>query len=249
VVITDTYAGRSDVDFSRRCVRRDLASVDSPLDSGRARGRRDVVLDEPTELIEGARPSASPGLRQVDGSGARSRADPAGEVWIRELFEEHGRAMLAYSMRLTGDRSAAEDVVQEALVRAWRGRDGLVERRSSIRAWLFTVIRNLVFDGFRARNARPIEVATTPRTDPIQRDHADRVVDSILVFQALDSLSPEHRAVLEDVYLHGNTVRETATRLGIPPGTVKSRTYYALRSLHELLRDLDCAEAPAAVAG
>jgi RNA polymerase sigma-70 factor (ECF subfamily) len=171
------------------------------------------------------------------------------EEWVRKLFEEHGRAMLAYATRLTGDRSAAEDVVQEALVRAWRGRESLVEGRTSIRAWLFTVIRNLVVDGFRARNARPIEVAETPRTEPTERDHADRVVDSMLVFQALDSLSPEHRAVLEDVYLHGNTVRETAKRLGIPPGTVKSRTYYALRSLHELLRDLDCAEGPAAVAG
>jgi RNA polymerase sigma-70 factor, ECF subfamily len=249
VVITDTYVGRPDLDVSFQCVRRDLAPADSPLDSGRARARRDVVLDEPTELIEGVRPSASPGMRQVDGWGARCRADATGEVWIRELFEEHGRAMLAYSVRLTGDRSAAEDVVQEALVRAWRGREGLVERRISIRAWLFTVIRNLVADGFRARNARPIEVAAMPRTDPIERDHADRVVNSMLVFQALDSLSPEHRAVLEDVYLHGNTVRETAKRLGIPPGTVKSRTYYALRSLHELLRDLDCAEAPAAMAG
>jgi RNA polymerase sigma-70 factor (ECF subfamily) len=86
---------------------------------------------------------------------------------------------------------------------------------------------------------RPIEVVETVMTHPVQRDHADRVVDSMLVFQALSTLSPEHRAVLEDVYIHGNTVRETAEKLGISPGTVKSRTYYALRSLHALLREPD----------
>ena len=151
------------------------------------------------------------------------------------LSEEHGRAMLAYSARLTGDHSAAEDVVQEVLVRAWRHRNDAVGGKTEVRAWLFTVIRNLVIDRARARKARPIEVVETVMTHPVQRDHADRVVDSMLVFQALDLLSPEHRAVLEDVYIHGNTVRETAEKLGISPGTVKSRTFYALRSLNQLL--------------
>jgi RNA polymerase sigma-70 factor (ECF subfamily) len=73
------------------------------------------------------------------------------------------------------------------------------------------------------------------------------VVDSILVLQVLDSLSPEHRAVLEDVYLHGKTVRETAETLGVPPGTVKSRTHFALRSLNRLLLSPGRSEDPAAV--
>jgi RNA polymerase sigma-70 factor, ECF subfamily len=175
----------------------------------------------------------------VDGWGTRRRAEVPGERWIRMLTDEHGRAMLAFSTRLTGDPSAAEDIVQETLVRAWRHRDKAVGGQSDVRAWLFTVIRNLVIDRARARNVRPIEVVETVMTHPVQRDHADRVVDSMLVFQALSTLSPEHRAVLEDVYIHGNTVRETAEKLGISPGTVKSRTYYALRSLHALLREPD----------
>jgi RNA polymerase sigma-70 factor, ECF subfamily len=203
------------------------------------------VLNKLTDLIGAAR-SASPTLRQVDGGGACCRTEATGEVWIRKLFEEHGGAMLAFSVRLTGDHSAAEDVVQEALVRAWRHR-GLVEVENA-RAWLFTVIRNLVIDRARARKARPIEVVETVMTHPVQRDHADRVVDSMLVFQALDLLSPEHRAVLEDVYIHGNTVRETAEKLGISPGTVKSRTFYALRSLNQLLRDPGRSEDSVAVA-
>jgi len=168
--------------------------------------------------------------------------ESARERFVRELTEEHGRAMLAYSARLTGDYSLAEDVVQEALVRAWRHLTDQAWDKSATRAWLFTVIRNLVIDRARARKARPIEVGVTPMTDPAERDHADRVVNSMLVIQALDSLSPEHRAVLEGVYIHGHTIRETAEKLGIAPGTVKSRTYYALRALRELLREPDRSE-------
>ena len=179
--------------------------------------------------------------------GAHRHSEATDEEWVRKLFEEHGRAMLAYATRLTSDRCAAEDMVQEVLVRAWRNRVVPVEGKTAVRAWLFTVIRNLVIDRFRARNARPIEVVETTMNHPVERDHADRVVDSILVLQVLDSLSPEHRAVLEDVYLHGKTVRETAETLGIPSGTVKSRTHFALRSLNRLLLSPDRSEDPAAV--
>jgi RNA polymerase sigma-70 factor (ECF subfamily) len=213
-------------------------------------GASDVIGHRPdvlTDLIEAERRSPSPELRQGDEWGTPCRSEAPNEEWVRKLFEEHGRAMLAYAARLTGDRSAAEDMVQEALVRAWRRRVGPLEGKSAVRAWLFTVIRNLVVDRFRARSSRPIEVVETLMTHPVERDHADRVVDSILVFQALDSLSPGHRAVLEDVYLHGKTIRETAETLGIPAGTVKSRTYSALRSLHRLLRGPDRSEDPVAV--
>ncbi|MGV9298890.1 MULTISPECIES: sigma-70 family RNA polymerase sigma factor [Amycolatopsis] len=167
---------------------------------------------------------------------ARHRRAVADEALVRALFEEHGRAMLAYATRLLGDRAAAEDVVQEALVRAWRSPDSLVNGRGSVRGWLLTVVRNLVIDRFRAKEARPQEVAESPASGPVERDHADQVVDSMVVLAALDGLSPEHREVLEQMYLQGRSVAEAAERLGIPPGTVKSRSYYGLRALREEFR-------------
>jgi RNA polymerase sigma-70 factor (ECF subfamily) len=167
----------------------------------------------------------------------RHRQEVADEALVRSLFEEHGRAMLAYATRLLGDRGAAEDVVQEALVRAWRNPDSLVNGKGSVRGWLLTVVRNLVIDKVRARDARPAEVAESPTTVAVERDHSDQVVDSMVVLSALDGLSSEHREVIEQMYLHGRTVTEAAERLGIPPGTVKSRSYYGLRALRELFRN------------
>ena len=141
--------------------------------------------------------------------------------------------MLSYATALTRDRAAAEDVVQEALVRAWRHPDSLVNGKGSVRGWLLTVVRNIVTDQVRARNARAIEVRDGPVEAAVADDHADRVVNSIVVVDALSRLSTEHREVLEQIYLLGSTVAEAAKALGIPPGTVKSRSHYALRALRE----------------
>ena len=68
------------------------------------------------------------------------------------------------------------------------------------------------------------------------RDHADNVVDTITVMGAIEQLTPEHRAVIVELYYRGHTVAETAPVLQIAPGTVKSRTYHALRALRTALR-------------
>src|SRR5690349_11209778 len=123
-------------------------------------------------------------------SGMRRRSDTANELIIRRLFEEHGGALLAYATRLMGDRALGEDVVQETLIRAWRNPEALNNNKGSVRGYLFTVTRNIAIDRHRARQARPSEVAETVSSIPTQRDHADPVVDSIVVLGAMDQLSP-----------------------------------------------------------
>ncbi len=162
--------------------------------------------------------------------------DVADEALMRLLYAEHGRAVLAYATRLTGDRAAAEDVVQETLVRAWRHPEITVNGKGSVRGWLLTVARNIVTDRIRAKGARPQEVAETAAFAAASPEDVEtEVVNSMVVMDAMDSLSAEHREVVERIYFRGNTVAETAAELQIPSGTVKSRTYYALRVLRDNL--------------
>jgi len=144
--------------------------------------------------------------------------------------------MLAYATRLLGDRATAEDVVQDALIRAWRNPEVLTNGKGSTRGWLLTVVRNLVIDRVRARSARPAEVAEDPDAQPAERDHADLVAASVTIQAALRELSEEHRAVVEQLYLEGRTLGEAAEVLGVPTGTVKSRSYYALRALRATMQ-------------
>ena len=157
------------------------------------------------------------------------------ETLIRSLYEQHGRSLLAYATRLTGDRAAAEDVVQETLLRAWRHADDLVEAKGSVRGWLLTVARNLATDRARARAVRPAEVAEVADRPPVAGDHSDSVVNTMVVLDALDQVSPEHREVLVELYYNGRSMTEAAAELGVPPGTVKSRSYYALRALRAVM--------------
>ena len=91
------------------------------------------------------------------------------ELVVRAVYAEHGSAMRAYATRLLGDPVAAEDIVQEALVRLWRNPQVLHNGKGSVRGWLLTVVRNLVTDRIRARAARPPE---TIGGGPVQGDHA-----------------------------------------------------------------------------
>jgi RNA polymerase sigma-70 factor (ECF subfamily) len=158
---------------------------------------------------------------------------------LRAMFAEHGDALYAHALRLaSGDRQRAEDLVQETLLRAWRHPDALNPDRGSVRAWLFTTARNLAIDSWRRRSVRVGEVITDSPPEPVSDDETDRTVEAWLIADALDRLSPVHREVLVECFYQGRSVAEAATRLGVPAGTVKSRTHYALRSLRLILEEM-----------
>jgi RNA polymerase sigma-70 factor (ECF subfamily) len=158
---------------------------------------------------------------------------------LRALHAEHGDALFAHAVRLCGgDRQRAEDLVQETLLRAWRHPEALDPDRGSVRAWLFTTARHLAIDAWRRRSVRVNEVITDALPEPPAEDETDRAVEAWTVAEALARLTPAHREVLLECFYRGRSVAEAAVRLGVPAGTVKSRTHYALRSLRLALEEL-----------
>jgi RNA polymerase sigma-70 factor (ECF subfamily) len=158
---------------------------------------------------------------------------------MHRLHDEHAAALWGYCLRLTGqDRARAEDVVQETLLRAWRNFSTLDESQGSVRAWLFKVARNIVIDEWRTKRAQnELPMADLPEVVG-DDDRTDQLLLSWVVADAFTRLSPEHRAVLVECYYRGASVAEASRRIGVPEGTVKSRTHYALRALRLALEEM-----------
>ena len=120
-------------------------------------------------------------------------------------------------------------------MRAWRHPGALASRPA--RPWLFAVARNLAVDAYRARQSRPPEAGPAVLDMLPDADDADRRLESWAVAEALVSLRPDHRNVIVEIYYRGCSVAEAAATLGIPAGTVKSRTFYALKALELALQE------------
>jgi len=157
-------------------------------------------------------------------------------VALRALHDLHAPALWRYAVRLTRDPQLAEDVVQEALLRAWKAPAVLEQDESAARAWLFTVVRNLVFDDRRSARVRR-EVTTDELPERATGDQMDAALDSWLVTDALAQLSLDHRTVIVHAYYGRRPVADIADELGVPPGTVKSRLHYGLRALRLALQE------------
>jgi RNA polymerase sigma-70 factor, ECF subfamily len=177
------------------------------------------------------------GMGGMGSAGARGSGHiSSDEELVRALYAEHAAPLLRYAMHLTsGDRQRAEDIVQETLLRAWQHPEAIAGRPA--RPWLFAVARNLAIDAYRARKARPHEVGEAALEVLPAADDPERALESWAVADAMTSLRPDHRRVLLETYYRGKSVAEAAVALGVPAGTVKSRTFYALRALRLALEE------------
>jgi RNA polymerase sigma-70 factor (ECF subfamily) len=151
---------------------------------------------------------------------------------LRELYRRYAGRLYGLGRQLLSDPGLAEELVQETFLRVWRSADRFDPTRGSCAAFIFTIARRLAVDLWRRPSSRPHE--PEPAEAPTD-DQVDRLVVTLGVRDALDTLSVAHRQVLELAYRDHLRQAEIAERLGIPLGTVKTRSHHALRQLKTAL--------------
>jgi RNA polymerase sigma factor (sigma-70 family) len=168
------------------------------------------------------------------------------EEAFRALFRRYAPTALALARRVVGQAFLAEEIVQEAFLSVWRNPDGYDADRGSVRSWLMGTVHHRAVDAVRregSQRRRALEAGSADLV--VVPDPSDEVVDELglpeerkAVRAALDDLPEEQRRVIELMYFGGLSQSTIATRLGIPLGTVKSRTLLGMRRLRSALVEL-----------
>ena len=151
------------------------------------------------------------------------------------IYRRYSRAVLGLALRRLGDRGRAEDAVQETFISIWRAASTYRPDRGHAAAWLYAVARNAIADRGRKRSEPPTQPPDEPSREAGPDERAEQSWLAWRVHGALEELPPHERELIELAYWSGLSQSEIATRLGIPLGTVKTRTRSALARLADAL--------------
>jgi RNA polymerase sigma-70 factor (ECF subfamily) len=154
-----------------------------------------------------------------------------------DLYRRYARAVLGLALRRLGDRGRAEDAVQEAFTSVWRSARSYRPERGRAAPWLYAVARNAIADRWRARSEPPVEPEDSPSDEPGPADLAEQSWVAWRVHRALEELPETERTVVELAYWSELSQSEISEFLGVPLGTVKTRTRSGLRRLAEALEE------------
>jgi RNA polymerase sigma-70 factor, ECF subfamily len=159
----------------------------------------------------------------------------AGDIGVpmAELYRRYAGRLYRYGLQALGDTGLAEEMVQECFVRLWRNAGQFDAARGSVAAYLVVIGRSVAADVRKRPSSRPLEQLEETLLPP-QLDSVDEILSGLMVREAVDSLSPAHRQVLM-LAEAGLTQSQIAARLDVPLGTVKTRTFHALRGLRAAL--------------
>ncbi|HEV2375727.1 MAG TPA: sigma-70 family RNA polymerase sigma factor [Streptosporangiaceae bacterium] len=153
---------------------------------------------------------------------------------VAELYRRYCGRLYWFGMQTLGNTGLAEEMVQECFVRLWRTAARFDPDRGSVAAYLFAIARSTALDVRRRPSSRPLACVEDAHLPPLA-DNVDSILDSVVIREGMDALSPAHREVLTLVHEEGLTQSQIAERLGVPLGTVKTRLFHGLRALRAAL--------------
>jgi len=154
---------------------------------------------------------------------------------FESLYRRYARPVFGLALRRLGDRMRAEDAVQETFAALWRSARTYRPERGPGAPWLYAVARNAIVDRARNRTDAPAEIPDAASLEPGPADRAEASFVSWRIHRALEGLPQSERDVIELAYWGGLSQSEVADFLGIPLGTVKTRTRSGLGRLATML--------------
>jgi RNA polymerase sigma-70 factor (ECF subfamily) len=174
---------------------------------------------QPFSIMEHFFPVTVPGAKMTD---------TFGQLLLRTLPE-----LRAYAMALTRNRSAADDLLQEAALKAWQGR-GQFQPDSNFRAWFYRIVRNEYLTTVRKGKRRPTaDIADTPEHFLAAPANQDEKIAVAEILRAFSALPVNHREVLTLVCAQDFTYEEAAEAMGCTVGTIKSKLWRARAAMHK----------------
>lgn len=205
-----------------------VAAGDILESDGIGRGQRSVASQRADELTD------EQCMTRLSG--------PEVEAALSALYDRYSRTVYGVGLKILGNRSLAEELVQDVFLKVWRSAGTFDPSRGSFSTWLYRVTRSAAIDLYRKRASRVRQVPDGGRHIAAARDSSagpQEIVDeswlSWRVSRALEVLDAPHREVIELAYFGGLSQREVSERTGVPLGTVKTRTASAFRRLRREL--------------
>jgi RNA polymerase sigma-70 factor, ECF subfamily len=154
------------------------------------------------------------------------------------LYRRYARPVFGLALRRLGDRGRAEDAVQETFASIWRAAGSYKPERGPGAPWLYAVARNAIVDNGRTRREPPVDRVEEEPDEVTPADRAEAGWIAWRVHRSLAELPENERVVIELAYWRGQSQSEIAELLGIPLGTVKTRTRTGLARLADVLEDV-----------
>jgi RNA polymerase sigma-70 factor (ECF subfamily) len=175
------------------------------------------------------------GAREQDEALMRRVAATGDDGALSALYDRYAGMVYAMGLRLLGDRSLAEDLVQDVFAGVWHKAESFDPSKASLMTWIYRIARNRATDLDRGRRSRPASAGSEPLVYLVGGEDTRRLAERLDVAEALSGLSQDHQKVLALAYLEGLTQREIALTLDVPLGTVKSRTASALKAMRRTM--------------
>ena len=158
------------------------------------------------------------------------------ETPVAELYRKYSKRLYRFGIQALGDSGLAEEMVQECFVRLWRTAERFDANRGSVGVYLFVIARSAAADIRKRPSSRPLVPVEEARVPP-EPDSVDQILDSLIVREAFETLGAGHARVLQLAQEEGLSQSQIAERLGLPLGTVKTRTFHGIRALRAALAE------------